>query len=205
MMSSLRISSAICKVFWAGWESDTLSLQRKGWEISAEQDIASMRFRIAIRNVNYRIYGISKLIPYEEFREVYVGDNPRYQGMTPPIHIQYMASRMEINIMDNDMDKFHPIDALPSVVINKKRKSLEDFMMFRPIAKSNEIIVADYEVGQLLDMIKNKQDPKQAELRERKRKEWRKFQREINSQGMSIEYEQQIYNRNNIVAQLITI
>lgn len=196
MMNSLRISSPICKVFWAGWESDTLSLQRQGWEISSEQDIASMRFRIAIRNVNYRIYGISQLIPYEEFREVYTGDN--YNGNTPPIYIQYMASRMEINIMD-DLSKFEPVDALPSVIINKQRKNIEDFMMFRPIGKANEIIVSDYEVKELMDMITKKQDPKQAEIRERKRKEWRKFTQEVNEVA-SIQYEKEIDN-----AQLITI
>lgn len=204
MTSSLRISSAICKVFWAGWESDTLTLQKQGWEISAEQDIASMRFRIALRHVGLRIYGLSQMIGYAEFRDLYSSDNMMGRP-TPPIHIQYMASRMEINIIDNSMQNFYPVDAQPSIMINQQRKSIEDFMMFRPIGKANEIVVAEYDVAELLDMIKNKQDPKQAEIREKKRKEWRKFQREINQEGASIQYEQQIDNRNNIVAQLITI
>lgn len=143
------------------------------------------------------------MINYADFRDTY-GSDMMYGRPTPPIHIQYMASRMEINIIDNNFNAFSPVDAQPSIMINQQRRNIEDFLMFRPIAKANEIIVADYEVSQLLEMITKKQDPKQAEIRYKKRKEWRKFTREIND-GASVQYEQQIDNRNNIVAQLITI
>lgn len=143
------------------------------------------------------------MIDYVTFRDVYQGDG--YGQATPPVTIQYMASRMEINIIDNKFDAFQPVDAQPCVIINQQRRNIEDFMMFRPIGKVNEIIVADYEVKELMEMITKKQDPKQAEIREKKRKEWRKFQREINQEGLRVDYEQQIDNRNSIVAQLITI
>jgi len=199
-MSSPRISSPLTKILWAGWESNTLTLQNQGWQLSAEQSMESMNFRFALKHPNFRMYGISQMIPYYDFYDVY----QRKDGFSslPPIIIVHMVSRMEINLYD-DLSKMQPIDALPTFVENEK-KDIEDFMIFRPIGKSQEIIVSPQEVPELLNMIIKKQSPKQAELREKKRKAWRKFAREVN-EAQVINYDKIEDNRNDIIAQLIAV
>lgn len=160
-----------------------------------------MRFRIAIKHPNFRIYGLSQLIDYGEYQEFFSSHHAFARPI--PIVIQHMVSRMEINLMDN-LTSFRPIDAEPQLMMERQVKSIEDFLIFRPINNAKEIIVPDYQVQDLLQMIIAKQDPKQAELRENKRKEWRKFQREIN-QAERIDVENVLDNRSDIVAQLVCV
>lgn len=201
MMNYHRISSPVTKVLWAGWESDTLRLQQAGWEVSAEQSIERLNYRFAFKHPNYRIYGLTNLIKYDNFYDAYM--HGQFVNELPPLTIQYMASRMEIRLLDN-LTKFQPVDCVPNLSINEQIKSIEDFMIFRPIAKEGEIIVAPETVPELLDLIIKKQDPKQKELRELKRKQWRQFTREIN-EGTVVNFEQEFDPRKNIVAQLITV
>lgn len=186
---------------WAGWESDTYRLQEAGWQLSAEQDITSLRCRFAFKHPNFRIYGLSNLINYAEFYDSYSQDKGIFRQL-PPLVIQYMASRMEIILYEN-FKNFQPIDAQPSIITEEK-KNIEDFMIFRPIGNTKELIVTPQQVPELLDLIIAKQDPKQKEIREKKRKEWRKFAREIN-ETQAISIEEEIDPRKNIVAQLITV
>lgn len=200
-MNSHRISSPKTKVLWAGWESDTFRLQQAGWQVSAEQDVASMNCRFAFKNANCRIYGLTNLVNYADMYDAYRDGN--FHRQLPPLIIQYMASRMEIRLYD-DLSKMQPIDTQPNLLINEEYKNIEDFMIFRPIGKANEIIVAPQEVSQMLDLIIKQQNPKQKDLREKKRKEWRKFTREVNDLSI-INFEEKIDPRDKIVAQLITI
>lgn len=199
-MNYPKISSPRCDVVWAGWRSDTFTLQQAGWQFSAEQDIAAMRFRFAIKHPNYRIYGLSQLVDFAEYQEFY--GNHRFDRPAPLV-INHMVSRAESRLID-DLSKFNPVDCEPQLNMESKIKSIEDFMIFRPIDKAKEIIVPDFQINDLLKMIIEKQDPKQAEIREKKRKEWRKFQREIN-EAQTINVEEVIDNRSDIVAQLVCV
>ena len=200
-MSYPRISSPITKVLWAGWESDTLRLQQAGWQLSAEQDIMTAQVRFTFKNPNCRIYGLSNLVSYADYFDSY--KDGQFYRQIPPLIIQYMASRMEINIFDN-LAKFRSVDTLPNIVEEIQKKDIEDFNIFRPIGNIKELIVTPQSVPELLDLIIQKQDPKQKEIREEKCKKWRKFAREINQAEM-IKIEEEIDPRKNIVAQLITI
>jgi len=198
----IGITSPITKVRWAGWESNTHQLQRTGWQISAEQESHKHSIRFAFKHPNFRIYGISQSVDLAMYWDnTFHHKNPF--ATLPVIDINYMASRMEVVLYD-DLTKFEPIDATPSFN-TMERKNIEDFMIFRPIGNAKEIIIAEPEVSGLLDMILKKQDPKQEEIREKKRKEWRRFISKINEEGMRIDYEKIEDNRNNIVAQLITV
>jgi len=207
-MSFPRISSPITKVYWAGWESDTLRLQKAGWELSTEQDIYRQSIRMAFRNTGYNIYGISNPISREEcldMKSMFINGHPRSDlvfNYFPPLTINYMASRMHVELREHSME-FMPIDATPAFE-TREVKSIEDFQIFRPIGNPKELIVTPDSVPELLELIMKKQDPKQFEIREKKRKEWRKFTREIN-QAESISVEERIDPASSIVAQLITI
>lgn len=159
-----------------------------------------MCIRIAIKHPDMRIYGISDLYNFTDFHD---GFSRPYLGNGPQINIRYMVSRMEIRVMDN-LSAFNPIDATPQLNIQEKIKSIEDFMIFRPLDKAKELIVAPHEVNELMDMILKNQDPKQKEIREKKRKEWWQFTREIN-EGTIVNLEERIEPRNDIVAQLVCV
>jgi hypothetical protein len=159
-----------------------------------------MRFRVAIKHPHYRVYGLSDLLPFDQYYEVLSSQNPFKE--LPFINIMHMASRMEINLMDN-LSNFNPVDCVPSFT-EMERKSIEEFSIFRPIAKQNEFVIPKHSVPELLGMIVDLQKPIQADIREKRRKEWRRFAREIN-QAERIDYEQIQDNREEIVAQLITV
>jgi hypothetical protein len=200
-MNYHRISSPRTKILWAGWESDISRLQEQGWQISAEHDIYSMNYRFALKHPSFRIYGITEPVRFDSYYDGLIQSGNPF-GDLPIINVRFMASRLDIRLND-DLSKFTPIDTQPSF-IEYKEKSIEDFMIFRPIGKANEIILVEQEVPELLDLILKKQSPQQAEIREKKRKEWRKFTTEINGCSI-IDYEKIEDNRNNIVAQLITL
>lgn len=89
------------------------------------------------------------------------------------------------------MSAFNPVDAEPRLLLTEVR-SIEDFKIFRPLAKKKEIIVPRESVSELLERIHQLQDPKQAELREKRRKEFRKFNREVNEYELATDIVAQI-------------
>lgn len=138
---------------WEGWRASTVDLQRAGWQLSAEQDLMSGSVRIAMKNERYKIYGVSQKIPYNYFEEYSL-----YKGANITIPVQQMASRLHIEMMETSF-KFVPIDAEPQFM-NRERKSIEDFAIFAPaLIRTNEIIVPNETVDDLLQRILEIQDP----------------------------------------------
>lgn len=136
-------------------------LQQQGWEISAEQDYHACGLRVALRHQSMRMYGISESIYMDYFRYT------RHTEL-PPIRIQYMASDLTVNIMD-DLSRFRPIDAMPQVD-EIERKSIEDFSIFAtPLVRTEEIIIEPETVAECLEIIKRIQKPEQDAIREKKR------------------------------------
>lgn len=199
-MSFPRISSPRIEVVWAGWRSDTYALQSNGWEISAEQSSFDRTIRLALKHPKFNIYGISQTSDYNQYLEM----NRNYYGECPPIVIQHMASRMQLNLMDN-LSQFNPVDCEPQVnPPNMEVRDIEDFLIFRPINKSKEIIIPESSAIELLDEIIKKQDPKQKEIRNKKRREWIKFTKEIN-QAEAVYSEKRINDRDDILAQIVCV
>lgn len=171
----------ILKVHWAGWESNTLRLQKAGWQCSVEEDPMYRSIRIAIKHPAFKMYGISNSIQYDRklVFESYI------KHITIPIH--YMASEMRIQIM-SDLSAFRPIDAEPQF-IETEMKSIKDYKMFRPLENIPEIIVEPPTVSELLDKIIEYQSPKMVELRKRMLQEKRKEElglKQIHAQIISL-------------------
>jgi hypothetical protein len=201
------VKNPITKIIWAGWESTTLALQNAGWNVSVEQNVAYDTLRVAIRHPHFNIYGVSRPVSIFSLSQ---GDrcygNPVSLGLFShiPVIIDHMASRFQV-VMHDNLSAFQPIDAEPSIYSHAEVKNIEDFMIFKPLNKDKEIIIAPEDVGPILEKILQTQDPKQAEIRENKRKEFRKFVNTMNREGMSMLMEQPVVNpANKIVAQIIT-
>lgn len=145
------------RLHWAGWETDTYRLQQAGWSLSAEQDVAQGRMRIAMRHEGYRIYGLTHL------QDWYFMDEMRYMNGTPDLQVQCMASRLDATIHQTGPFSFQPIDAVPQFM-QRERRSIEDFAHFAtPLARTREIILPEESVPDLLERILKLQQPAKTE------------------------------------------
>lgn len=156
MLRDDRILSRPVRLHWAGWETNTVRLQQAGWQLSAEQDIASDTMRLAIRHEAARVYGLTARVPWHYMHEL-----QHHQGV-PDLPVQHLASRYEI--VTHEMPSirgagFSPIDAMPQFTA-ERRVSLDDFAHFAaPLARTEQIIVPDEDVTALMDRILKLQDP----------------------------------------------
>ena len=148
------------EVFWAGWRSDTYTLQRSGWQISANQDVLQSRLQLAIRHEASGLLGLTEVSDWEY----------RYDFHRPPatrVYLQAMGKPVYLNISPSpyaiDWAKhFQPIDATPQLTWNETR-SLEDLFHFAPAACENELFVSQASVPDLLDRIITLQQPAREE------------------------------------------
>lgn len=182
MMNStpnFRILNPVLKMHWAGWESDTLTLQRAGWQLSANQDVEMSAIYFAIKHPVLKLYGISDRIMreylYYEQPSAYF-NGKQYPDI--PITIRSMASDIQVHTMVDNISNFKPVDAKP-VFVDMEIKSLEDFKIFAPInIPKHKILIDPNDTQRMLARILELQSPKQAEIREKRNKEIREFMRE---------------------------
>lgn len=178
------------KVHMVGFESDTFRLQRSGWQISAEENFETYTFRIAIKHPGLKLYGISNKIDHRMMER----DLSHHHSGLEVVIEHISAGDLQIVTMNSAMPvmaEFNPVDAEPRLILTEAR-SIDDFKIFRPLAKEKEIIIPKESVSELLERIHQLQDPKQAEIREKRRKEFRKFNREVNEYNLATDIVAQI-------------
>ena len=153
-------------VYWCGFKSDTVMMERAGWEFHYEYELYCNQYRFAAHNNYLGLYCIFREFDFDAMmnhgffmqgtiaKDVIVQhDMPgsvmyKPVGMEDSLHIQYERMRR-----DELSKMIH--DPFPGEVVRPEEK---------------EIIVPDEKpVQQLLDMILDKQAPVQAEIRERNR------------------------------------
>lgn len=196
--NDIRMLSPETPVRFAGWESTTWKLQQAGWEISAQQDChLNYNLRLAIKHPVLQMYGITNTLDMDFFRrQIMTFANPyRYEG--PPFEVVQMAHDLRIMVYDNLTD-FQPIDATPQFIENKVT-CMEDLNIFKTLTRTKEIIVAPENVDEVLNMALGFQSQKQKELRGKKRKNYRRFQRKLQDFTKDVDLNEPI---EDIVAQI---
>lgn len=193
MLYNRFIKNPIMKVFWAGWESDTLTLQNNGWQLAVEEDIYRMQMRIAIFNPAMKLYGFQK--DFVHYVRTYDGSE------LPPLVISGMAPQISFLKFNTTMNyNYQPINAEPQFC-EQEIKSLSDMAIFRPLQAINEIVVEPKNVDEMLSRILELQSPMQAELREKARLEERR-----NRNVVDFNQYREVYNpKTDIVAQVISL
>lgn len=196
-----RLLNQPVRIHMAGWTSDTYKLQRNGWQISVEESHAIHRMdivlRMALKHPELKLYGLTNPQIIDDAVFQYEVDFER----NIELHVGCMATEIRVRreITVGDFSMFRPIDAKPhyedTATAMVQERSLDDFKIFRALPQQEEIIIKPESVGELLDKIRSMQDPFQAEFREKKRKELRKFNREVNDYELGT----------NIVAQVATL
>ena len=179
-----RLTNPILRLNWAGWQSDTLTLQRCGWEISVEQDVQYQTIRIALQHREAQVQGISNVI--DKINYMSIADSSYYGNSDfksfPTINV-HLAHRININLMEANF-AFEPIDAEPRLITGEMQ-NIDDFKIFQPV-QSKEIITDPEEVDQLMKRILELQSPKQRELREKQRRESVRMQKQVHAQVISL-------------------
>ena len=171
------------KLYFAGWETDTLRLQQNGWQLNAHEDYAYRGMQIAMQHPEYNIRGISSKIDYRE--RIY--NNNDY-----PIEASAQLSS-DFNTHTYSIapfTEFKPIDAEPQWSDSREQMSRQ--MYFAPnLARTQELIVPEHDVDELMAMILKKQAINREEL----------LRRRIREHGLRDDFS----NRSTIHAQIISV
>lgn len=157
-----------------GMESTTLAMQQAGWEFSAEYEMAWMRHRVIARNKNARMYALSD--PFDlHVMEALQSDHAWKRVV---INFGRVANSMHIVLPEHSFN-FNPVDMTPQFA-DTKRLDIEQLGIFgTPLVRTNEIIVPEESVDDLLGRILEMQDPIKTEYYKKKMAE--------NTEGMRVD------------------
>jgi hypothetical protein len=160
MVGGPRILSQPVEVHWAGFRSDTLTLQREGWSISANQDAINRTMQIALRHDKAQMRGIGYMDEwvYERFMDM------RYGHFSPPtpIRLESVGERIFSHALTSVRNwNFQPIDATP-MFVETPIKSIDDLVYFAPVHAKPVIIPPD-SVPDLMERILKIQEPMREE------------------------------------------
>ncbi len=162
----------LAKIRFAGFESDTMTLQRNGWQISAQQDQYRDAIRLALKHEPSRVYAVTNAVPYWQIMRLESPDATSHLCF----EVQCIANDIRFQIMPitSAVDWF-AIDAIPTVA-NYQERGIAEMVPFKPIGNDDvkELIIDPAKIGEIMDMILSSQDSKQKEIRENRRREaWR--------------------------------
>lgn len=172
--NNFRILSQPLRLFWNGWESDTLTLQRSGWEVSVSENIERNVMAIALRHKETNMRGFSDFMDFDFYKsrvkskyDIYQNSQDEYSSM--PIIRCRIASDFIINIRNTSIYDFHAIDARP--VYNSGRMEghyLDELAHFKRVDyDSKEIFLEKASMKDILDMALEKQRPQQELIRKK--------------------------------------
>ncbi len=173
-MHTSVIRNPLSRVFFAGFQSTTLDLQRAGWQLSMEQHFSydGLSLRLALKHEAGRVLAITHPVSsYHLHRAM------GFKEMAPiDFQIAWIGNDARFHIMAEMRPmSFNPISAIPEFQ-DIKDLSFEEAIPFRPLnPNAPEIIIPPSSVPELMDMILKLQDPKQKEIRDNVRRDaWRR-------------------------------
>lgn len=172
MTMNQMIYSEPVKVVWAGWESDTLTLQRCGWRISADESQYGSRVGIAIHHKELDTYGVSDMMDFDYMRRR-IGQYNSMQEMLrmqPLVFGMQMAQQVQVHMMMQESPRYMPVDATP-MRMEESLENLEDLALFHSMPKpEKDIILPPPSFDEIMQLALEHQAPKQKELREKARR-----------------------------------
>lgn len=139
-------------VYWAGFRSDTRTLQQEGWEFAAEQRMEMDCVGLVMRHAAYGIHAVTGLVenrPYD-----------LHPQALQPFHVQYLTDRgikYQHYTPPDWLPSCKPVDMMPQMV---EVKDIDDMNMFAGImVRNKELIVEPEDVSTLMDRILDLQKP----------------------------------------------
>jgi len=175
----MLIESPICKIRFAGFESDTYTLAKQGWSVSAEQipmfTRAGYEIRLALKHQAAQCYMVTHSVEINWGMVGYLKENrfmnPNAEygfGKLPPFNVAAIFSEAKIHYIPTDKTwKFNPVDPMMRMKQNVEVHDFESWVPFRTInPDAPQIYVPQKSVPELLEFILEKQEPKQKQIRE---------------------------------------
>lgn len=166
-------------LYWAGFKSTLFDLHRAGWQINSEENIYNRTLSIAIKNPLLKVVGLCSvdstfLMQYRQSPERSRGLRFEDNNYFPTLQMQYLSFNIEIRIVGNSSSDYkfsivENIDIMPEHTI--KLSELLDYKIDYKKYNDSDILVPDYTIPELMQLIKEKQAPRQKEIRERLKKE----------------------------------
>lgn len=176
-ISEGRFSSPICNVKFAGFESNTLALQKNGWAVTMEEQPdfsrAGKLIRLYLKHEKARLHAVTNTWNFEYSFVYKMMENPDWTQFCTfeVIHVANDIRFHIIPVSSRGFGKFSAIDCMPQFE-RSEEKSITDIVPFRTISmEAPELVVDPAKVNEIFDMILKAQDPKQAEIREKRRRE----------------------------------
>lgn len=157
-----RILSRPLRVRWAGWETNTFQLQKCGWKLSAYQDIQGSRIQMALQHSGLRIEGITEALNYRYEQALDMRERAYVDSIVLNVQ-QMLGEQVMVHNIGEMSPLWSPIDAEPRYT-EARITRLEDFAHFAgPLIRTNEIIVPEESVPELLERILKMQQPARTE------------------------------------------
>ena len=164
--SEQRILSKPCDVNFAGWQSDTVRLQYNGWKIAVDFRPSTMEYGMILHHDYLRLYAMCLA---EHIEPNYANLSYAGRDARPSFTVSAVAPTIQF-LRDKHVElNYKQINAQPRLVENKIT-SIEDLNIFDVCKYEAEAIYidkADMSVVEHLAAIKELQEPKQKELREK--------------------------------------
>jgi hypothetical protein len=185
------LQSAPITIRFAGFESDTLTLQNNGWQLALEDEFDHMlyrhRMRFILKHDMLNLYCLSN-IEEIDYHSIYnMNDMFEISKKVHIFQIQVIARDVVLKgLQPINMDCVNQIDAMPEIV---EIQQLSLLPIFKTIVQpDNALIVEPDKISALLEQIVACQSPKQAEIRERmKKSEGREnFKQTLHAQILSV-------------------
>lgn len=161
--SDILCRSEAMEVHFAGFRSDTVTLQRTGWRLAVEEDIIRNTLRLMMHHDQAGLYLVADEVRYDYMSRGRLG----IREERPVFLVRKVARALQSISSNFDFAKFSPVDAEPCVA-NVQYKRIEDFALFgAPLVRTEEIIIEPQSVAECLDLIRKMQAPELAEVRRR--------------------------------------
>lgn len=163
------IQSAPFKIFWAGFQSDTLTLQNNGWSIAVEDCHHFVLSRHEVRFILH--HELLDLYAYTYINSFEFTDLTDYL-MRNKDHLIFNIQVIAKDIITTsaprfDIDSIKEIDCHPEMVLINPTK-IRELSIFKTIVNpESAIIIEPDKVGAILQQIVDAQAPNQKEIRER--------------------------------------
>jgi len=157
-----RILSRPLRVHWAGWETSTFQLQKCGWKLSAYQDIQGSRIQMAFQHSGLKIEGITGVLGYQYERALDMRERAYVDSIVLNVE-RMLGDQVLIHQAGEISALWSPVDAEPRYTETKIVR-LEDLAHFAgPLIRTNELIVPEESVPELLERILKLQQPARLE------------------------------------------
>jgi hypothetical protein len=153
-----RLLSRPLRVHWAGWDTDTYRLQAAGWKLSAYQDIRGSRIQLALQHSGMRIEGITDQLDYRYEQALDLRERGYVDSIVLKVQCM-LGETVQLHQVGSIENLWSPIDAEPRYTAETITR-LEDLAHFAgPLIRTNEIIVPEESVPELLERILKLQQP----------------------------------------------